>query len=291
MQPLPQLRTFIIAGLELAVWEWPGEDPPLLWAHATGFHGRVWDRLIRQFPGRRSLAFDLRGHGRSAKPDPPYHWREFAEDIVALAELLGIRGALGIGHSMGGRSMVLAAALRPATFAGLLLIDPTIFVPERYQMPPSDASFIRRRRNQWTSPQEMFESFRGREPFAGWQPEILRDYCEHGLLPSGDGFVLACPPEIEASIYEHSNEPEASLYPVIPDIAQPVTVMRAGTRGATGVLVLNASPTAPDLAGKFPHGRDVYLADRNHYIPMERPDLVVEEIVRLSGYGSITSGT
>ena len=62
----------------------------------------------------------------------------------------------------------------------------------------------------------MFERFHKRPPFDLWQPQVLRDYCEYGLLPDGDGFVLACPPEIEASIYQHSNAPDSNLYPVDP---------------------------------------------------------------------------
>ena len=39
-----------------------------------------------------------------------------------------------------------------------------------------------------------------------------------------------------------------------------------------------SSPTAADLATKFPNGRDVLLEGRSHYIPMESPELVVELI-------------
>jgi pimeloyl-ACP methyl ester carboxylesterase len=266
------------------VWEWPGDDPPLLWAHATGFHGRVWDYLIRKFPHRRSIAVEHRGHGRSAKPAPPYHWREFATDLVAIAELLGVRDAIGIGHSMGGHAIAEAAAMRSATFAGLLLIDPTIFPPERYHQPPYDASFIRRRRNHWISTDEMFERFYNRGPFGNWKLEILRDYCDYGLResPDGNGLVLACPPDVEASVYEHSAESQADLYAIVPRIYQPVVVMRAGLPYTPGKMALGPSPTAPDLASKFPDGRDVVLENTNHYFPMECPDLVVEELRRLA---------
>jgi len=129
----------------------------------------------------------------------------------------------------------------------------------------------------------MFERFRPRPPFSGWQPEVLRDYCEFGLLPHDGGFTLACPPAVEAAIYRQSNSPDSNLYAVIPSIAQPVTVIRAGTTARPGVFDLSASPTAPDLASKFPHGRDLPLPDNNHFIPMERPDLVAEEIRRELG--------
>ena len=85
----PELKFVGEPGEELAVWEWPGEDPPFLFAHATGFHGRCWDHIIRMFPERRCLALDARGHGRSSRAQLPYHWRIFGRDLAAVAEQLG----------------------------------------------------------------------------------------------------------------------------------------------------------------------------------------------------------
>ena len=274
----PYLHFVPAGGLELAVWEWPGEDPPLVFAHATGFHGRCWDHIARRFPGRRALALEFRGHGRSGKPVPPIPSFGLTQDVLLVASHFGIRGALAVGHSMGGHSVVSAAIQQPAIFAALVLVDAVIFPPEYYGAPPPDASYILRRRDRWASPAEMLESFRSRPPFAAWLPEALRNYCEYALLPQGDSFVLACPPVVEAAIYGLCNAPEANLYPGIPSITQPVTVLRAGSTQGRGPLDLSASPTAPDLAFRFPHGRDVFLPDHNHYIPMEAPDLVAAEI-------------
>jgi len=280
----PRLTTIPANGLQLAVWEWPGAEPALLFAHATGFHGRSWDQIARRFPERRRIALDFRGHGRSSKPDPPYRWTGFASDLTAVAESLGLERAVGVGHSMGGHSVVAAAIERPSTFSALVLIDATILSPERYGTAHFDVSFILRRRAIFQSPEEMWERFRHRPPFVRWQPEALRDYCEYGLLPSAPGvagrFVLACPPAVEASIYEHSKDPSANLYAGIPSVAQPVLVMRAGSGPLTDTFDMNASPTAPDLASRFPRGRDLLLAEHNHFIPMEAPDLVADWIGR-----------
>ena len=124
----------------------------------------------------------------------------------------------------------------------------------------------------------MFERFRSRAPFSSWRTEILRDYCDYGLLASGGEFTLACPPAVEASIYGHSNAPESDLYPGIPSIAIPVVVMRAVAAQGSAVLEPTASPAAPDLAAQFPRGRDVPLPELSHFIPMEAPELVVKEI-------------
>ena len=279
---MPQLQMISVNGQQLAVWDWQGDGPPLLFAHATGFHGRCWDRIIRMFPGRRRIALDARGHGRSSKPEPPCRWRDFGKDLADVAEELNLHDALGIGHSSGGHMTVHAAALRPETYAALLLLDPTIYPREEYGTPGPDASFTLRRRAVWNSADEMFERFRDRYPFTLWQPDILRDYCDYGILPNGAGQVLACPPPVEASIYENSKTPEADLYPEIATIQQPVVVMRADIPRTPGTFELAASPTAPDLATRFARGRDVLLPGCSHYIPMEVPDRVAEEIARFS---------
>jgi len=274
----PQLLKARSRGIEIAVWEWPGEDPPLLFAHATGFHGRCWDKIIQHFPDRRCLAIDARGHGRSAKPEPPYYWRSFGRDLVVTASLFEVEDAIGIGHSMGGHITTQVAAIRPETYRALLLVDPTVFPQEYYGGPAPDATFTLRRRNRFASPDEMFERFKDRLPFQNWRPEILRDYCDYGVLPDGDGYVLACPPAVEASIYENSKTPESDIYPEIAMVKHPVVVMRAGKTRSPEVFDLSASPTSPDLAASFANGRELVMPDASHYIAMEAPDAVVEEI-------------
>jgi pimeloyl-ACP methyl ester carboxylesterase len=279
----PRFLTIHTATSDLAVWDWPGDSPPLLFAHATGFHGRCWDQIARHFPGRRIVAPDLRGHGRSSKPAPPYEWPLFGEELGEVATQLDLMDAIGVGHSMGGHAIVTASARHPERFRSLLLIDPTIFEPEYYGQPQRyDSSFIRKRRNLWQSPDEMFERFHARPPFSSWRAEALRDYCDYGLLPSAGGYVLACPPDVEAAIYSRSNAPASDPYRLIATIAQPVTVMRARHRSDRDRFDLTASPTTPDLARKFARGRDLLLNDQSHFIPMEAPELVVRELSALS---------
>jgi len=272
-----------VDGVDLALWEWPGADPPLIFAHATGFHGRLWDYIIRRLPGRRCVAVETRGHGRSGRPDPPYRWRYLGHDLAGVLGRLGVHGAFGIGHSSGGHSMVQAAALVPDAFQAMLLIDPTIFPLFRYGGTALDFAFILRRKNVWRSPEEMMERFGGRAPFATWVPEILRDYCRFGLRPDGDHLELACPPAVEASIYEESIAPDANIYPEVARIAVPVTILRAGLARKAGELDLAASPTADGLAAQFAQGRDVVLEGASHFIPMEDPDRVSEEVHTMTG--------
>jgi hypothetical protein len=94
--------------------------------------------------------------------------------------------------------------------------------------------------------------------------------------------VLACPPPVEASIYAESNAPESNIYSEIGGIEQSVTVMRAGVEREPGVFDLSASPTAPNLGSRLRRGRDVLLAGQSHFIPMEVPERVAEEIVKIA---------
>ena len=88
--------------------------------------------------------------------------------------------------------------------------------------------------------------------------------------------VLACPPAVEVSIYQIRRARIEHLRGG-GEIQQPFGDPR-GTARKTGVFDLAASPTAPDLASRFANGREIVLPDASHFIAMEEPDLVAEQI-------------
>ena len=138
-----------------------------------------------------------------------------------------------------------------------------------------------RRRNEWSSVDEMFHRFRSRHPFSLWREDVLQDYCEYGIVPTLNGFELGCPPVVEASIYMGS-----AGHPIdeaIRAVKHPVSVMRAFRgEGDRTEMDFSQSPTWPELAGAFEHGHDIHLPDLTHFIPMRRPDLVAKEVRRLA---------
>lgn len=272
-----------VNDVELAYFEQAGDAPTIFLAHATGFHARCWDRVVDRLPGRHVIAVDMRGHGRSEKVQPPYRWSEFGDDVAALADHLRVRGAVGVGHSKGGAAVTRAAGLRPVTFAALLLVDPVLMAPEAYQRSLGMGEhFAARRRNEWSSPAEMFERFKDRPPFASWDPEVLHDYCEYGMLPApgGDGYVLACPPEIEAAVY--AGNADSDPYELIPQITVPVRILRARGRKAGEPGDMSGSPTWPRLATRFPNAEDVPVPQYSHFIPMEDPAFVAAQIMEMA---------
>ena len=125
--------------------------------------------------------------------------------------------------------------------------------------------------------------FAARLPFDAWDRATLRDYCDYGLIPADSGFVLACPPDVEASIYEASPTSESNIYPEIATLSIPVHVVRAG-RFHDPADLMRISPTAPDLASAFARGSDTCLPGHSHFIPMEAPELaakLIEEALAL----------
>lgn len=263
-------------GVQLALWEQIGEGTPMLFTHATSFHGRSWTPIIDQLPGRNCLTVDLRGHGLSSKPAPPYLWSAFGEDVAALAGRLQLRGAIGVGHSMGAHSLAYAAILAPDAFSELILLDPVIMPPSYYTGGEREPHFARKRRNRWSSWQEMLERFAGRPPFVQWDRAMLKAYCEHALLPvpGEDGYQLACAPEIEASVYENSGQLDANLHARLGEVKAAVTIVRCGKlMPLEGPMMMNASPASPDLASRFTHARDIEV-NTSHFIPMEAPAMV-----------------
>ena len=282
MRTPPVLTPVAVNGVSIAVWDWAGPGETLLFVHANGFHARCWDQVIALLPEYRCLAVDLRGHGRSDKPSPPASWRPLGEDIAAVARHFGLRGAVGVGHSIGGHATTLAAALAPDAFARLVLIDPTIMDRARYQGAREGDHFVAQRRNAWDSPAAMYDRFAGRDPFNRWRPAVLRDYCEYGLLPApdGNGYVLACPPAFEAALYQVSVAVESDIYPEIARLALPVLIVRTGavTRTPGTGANFSVSPTVPDLAAYFSNARDVLDRDFSHFLPMESPERAAEHI-------------
>ncbi len=279
-----------VNGIELCYFEWRrserGRGPTLLFAHATGFHARCWDAVIRRLGARHVIALDQRGHGRSEVTEI-VHWNVFGEDLAGFVAALDLRDAVGVGHSMGGHAMVEAAAACPERFRRLVLVDPVIASPSDYgvggwRIPSAggEPHPTAKRKRHFDSPGEMIERFRDRPPYSVFHPEALDDYCRYGLLPESDGhgFRLACPPETEASIYMTSMT-NARVHESVRALRIPVLVLRAKRPPENRTIMdFSSSPTWPGLAAEFRIGRDVHLAEHTHFLPMEVPDRIAAQI-------------
>ncbi len=275
-RPDPATRFYPTNGIDLAVHEWASEggETPLVFAHATGFHGRVWDPAIAQFPDHPAHAIDLRGHGLS-RAGPIADWRILASDVAEFLTQSGMTGAVGIGHSMGAHTLLQVAADRPDAFARLVLFDPVILAPEFYA--PGAPLFtadnphpaIRRKRD-FPSAEAMIERFATRDPYDLFDARVFEAYCRHGLVPAagGAGLELACAPEVEASVYASSRS-NAGILEAAKRVAIPVLVVRAQ---ASNLNDFKSSPTWPGLAEILPQGTDLHRPDMTHFHPFQDPE-------------------
>lgn len=84
-------------------YEAEGEGEPVLLLHSVGLDLTWWDHVVEALrPFFYVLRVDLRGHGRSSTPPPPWSIGNFAEDAHALLETLDLAPAHIVGLSLGG---------------------------------------------------------------------------------------------------------------------------------------------------------------------------------------------
>jgi len=112
-----------VGGSDLVV-EDHGEGVPLVLLHGFPLSMAIWDPIRAGLAAvARVITPDLRGFGASDKPHGEYSMQALADDVLRLADALGLDSfALG-GHSMGGYVALRLAAACPNRLAGLLLVD------------------------------------------------------------------------------------------------------------------------------------------------------------------------
>ncbi|KAJ2655778.1 hypothetical protein IW148_005917 [Coemansia sp. RSA 1199] len=191
----------------------------LLLAHANGFHKELWEpTLTRMFSHNgdwaidQAVALDSYNHGDSAltnrtsistETDSP--WFLNARDLLAIVEQLDSpHPVVGIGHSWGASSLLLAEIMSPHTFAGVVATDPVLF-----RKPTSNAKLreaTMKRRAAWPDLRTARSYFEPHAFFSLWDPRVLDLHIKYGLetVPdgkSGDELVLKCRPSNEAAVY------------------------------------------------------------------------------------------
>jgi haloalkane dehalogenase len=125
-------------GLRLAYLD-EGEGPPLLMLHGEPTWSFLFRRMIPPLlqAGRRCVALDYPGFGRSDKP-LDLEWYSYERHTAAchhIVEALDLRGITLIGHDWGGPIGLRLAIEVPERFDRFVLLD-TPFFTGRQTMPP-----------------------------------------------------------------------------------------------------------------------------------------------------------
>jgi pimeloyl-ACP methyl ester carboxylesterase len=244
-----QRRSVAVVGCLLNYLVWgDSAKPPLILVHGGAAHAMWWSVLAPQLSRHYYvIAPDLSGHGDSGQREA-YPLETWAEEVMAVSmDAGGIGPPVLVGHSMGGRVSIVAAAAYGDRLAGAVIVDAPVKTPD----PESDeAESGKAFRNPKTYPdvETALAHFRlipeqpcehafildhiarhsVRQTDAGWtwkfdpkvflrsSPESLHDYlarvrCRVALM-RGE-FSAIVPPETSEYMYEllHRNAPVVDI--------------------------------------------------------------------------------
>lgn len=199
-----------------------GPNTTLHFVHGNGFCGGVYWPMLRQLmPHYGLFCVDLEGHGDSEVPHRFSGSTTIARRIapVIAEQQLSGQALIGMGHSYGAALTVRAAAENPQLFRALVLLDPillptTLFLGTRLlarlgRNPMSRAAA--RRRDRWPSRDEACARLHGRGIYRGWRDDAFDCFIEHATRDRDGERVLACPPWLEAEIFDHPLYPWRAL--------------------------------------------------------------------------------
>lgn len=110
-------------------------DPPIVLSHGVTLSVRTWYYQLEALPkeGFRTIAFDHRGHGQSVLGEEGHSVENLGRDFKTVLEGLDLRGAVLVGHSMGGVAVQEFVTSFPEVaaerVAGIVLLSTLAYTP------------------------------------------------------------------------------------------------------------------------------------------------------------------
>ena len=139
----------------------------------------------------------------------------------------------------------------------------------------------RKRRRVFDDREMARQSWAGKDFFASWLPEAMDLYVGEGLRERSDGQVeLKCSPDVEAAIF--LSGPRFDVWGAAERVPTPTLLVWA-ERGDFPRLVYEG------VAARMPDAT-IHDVPGGHLLPMERPDLVVDEVLAFTGAGQGSVG-
>ncbi|HTV94364.1 MAG TPA: alpha/beta fold hydrolase [Steroidobacteraceae bacterium] len=239
-----------------------GDGPPLILIHGIGASRHSWDGLIRHLKSEyRCVSYDLRGHGLSPSPRPPYSLDDLIEDLEALRRELHLEKAHLAGHSLGGMIGPAYARRYPERVLSLGLFSTAAFrtaedgakvrgvvaAMRTRGIPPVLATLKER----WFTPE-----------FAARSPEVIERRMQQVIETDQDVFL---------SVFDIYAETE--MAPWLSGIRHPSLVLTGENDGGCPPR-LNAQ-----IAASMPNAELVILPGLRHAILLEAPQLVAPPVL------------
>jgi pimeloyl-ACP methyl ester carboxylesterase len=189
IQPAPHVSRHMEAnGIKLHYLDYGTEGrPPMLCLHGGAVNAHWFDFVASGFTADYHVrALDQRGHGDSARADPPqYGYDRYASDVDVVMRKLDLRDVVLVGHSMGGLVSLVTAATYPDRVRALVVIDSTLrATPDRiatlHRIGNSEGS-------SYATNEEFVAKFKVRPEGTQALPAIIRYLAERGGRQGADG--------------------------------------------------------------------------------------------------------
>jgi pimeloyl-ACP methyl ester carboxylesterase len=250
-------------------------------SHGNGFAADAYFPYWRHFLDEYDLiVFDFRNHGQNIPVEPSNHtYPQLARDLERAIQDVGSRygqkQTIGIFHSMSARTAMKHAIEVAWRWDALLLFDPPDVPPVGH---PQYASmevfenrltdFANKRRRKFASIDELTQEYLQSRATRNWVPG------EHELMarsvlrknPAGEGYVLVCAPENEASIYQQAMT--LNLWPTAKEFGGPVKLIGADPT-AKGTPASAVANQALGIEGGYDYS---YVEGTGHLLQIERPE-------------------
>ena len=255
--------------------DWGGTGPLLHFAHGNGFPPGTYRKLISELgKSHHVVSMSARPLWSDSKPQVLRDWSVFAEDLHAELGRRDLRGIIGVGHSLGAVTSLLAEASEPGLFSAVVAVDPIVLTGGRALFWGTVKAVglagrvnlvrgARRRRELWSDRAEARNTYSGKKIFASWDPEVLDDYLEAGMVDVPQGGVrLRYPRECEARIFSAAPH---DLWAELRKVSVPTLFVQ----GESSDTFLDAARARVER--DVPASLTAVVADSSHFLPMERP--------------------
>ncbi|WP_458525445.1 alpha/beta fold hydrolase [Onishia taeanensis] len=243
---------------------------PLVFAHANGFTGRSYQSLLAPL-GQRFALHPLEQLGHHPRFPVGRNWLALRDELLSRLPD-DDTPVIGVGHSMGGVLMAMAAEKAPDRFRCVVAMDPPLMLgldalaiklAKRTglvdRVTPAGRSLGRRAH--WPDRQTMSEELRRKGLFRGFTAEAFEDYLAGaGRGSVAGGVALAFSPDTEVAIFRHLPDHLQGL----PKRLKVPLALLAGRESD----LLNARRRR--RIGR--HGVPVELVPGGHMFPMEHPE-------------------
>lgn len=215
--------------MRLACSDDRGSGRPVLLVHGVSHTRCVWQTFAEGLDADdRPIAVDLRGHGESEwSPEGHYALHDYAADLPATLDELGIERAVVVAHSLGGNAATLFAAAAPERVEALVLVDtgPALSLGGALHVVEGVGEAIR----SYASIDAFREQLSMIHPAA--DPALLARMAETGLVRRRDGRFE---PALDPGVLGGPLDPEAiaaiecELWDALAAVRCPTLVVRGG---------------------------------------------------------------